>query len=203
MPLRQIPIEVWENVIDQLCNDRKTLLACARVCRGWALRSSLHLRLFRILRVSRWIELLAKPVRRGSWEILPIEVWENVIDQLCNDRETLLACARVCRGWAPRSRLHLQKWLILRRPRRLKLLAKLVHADSWEVKAYRTVTITSASFRPLGLFAARFGGRMPHLETLVVNRGKSGQSVVWRPGEMHVDVFLYLSTCQRSRRSPA
>jgi len=65
----------------------------------------------------------------------PIEVWENVIDQLQDDKDALLACARVCRGWTARSRHHLQKWLVLRRPEQVARLAKLVRTGSWEVRS--------------------------------------------------------------------
>jgi len=130
----------------------------------------------------------SQPPRMPLREI-PVEVWENVIDELqddINDWSTLLACARVCRGWTARSRLHLWKSLILQRPEQVAQLAKLVRTGSWEVEECRTVTI---KFRPrtLSLFAMMFAGKMPRLEELEVRHAE------WKPGEMHADVFLHLS----------
>jgi len=96
---------------------------------------------------------------------IPVEVWENVIDQL-------------------------RKWVVLRRPEQVPQLAKLVRKGLWEVESCRTVTILphyDESLRTLGLFAAMFAGKMPRLQTLNIGCGK------WVPGEMHMDVFLHLS----------
>ncbi|KAI0713900.1 hypothetical protein C8Q76DRAFT_591966, partial [Earliella scabrosa] len=38
---------------------------------------------------------------------IPIEVAEQIIDQLVDDRSSLRSCALVCDGWLPRSRAHL------------------------------------------------------------------------------------------------
>ncbi|KAI0696118.1 hypothetical protein C8T65DRAFT_583693 [Cerioporus squamosus] len=38
---------------------------------------------------------------------LPLEVEENVIDQLSRDVESLRSCSLTCRGWLPRARCHL------------------------------------------------------------------------------------------------
>jgi len=131
---------------------------------------------------------------------LPTEVWENVIDELQDDKDALLACARVCRGWAARSRLHLRKWVVLMRPDQVVRLAKLVRTGSWEVESCRIVNIGAErrkeedqSLRTLGLFALMFGGKMPRLEELVLEKPYPGEWA-WTPGEMHVDVFLHLST---------
>jgi len=123
---------------------------------------------------------------------IPVEVWENVIDQLQDDMYTLLACTRVCRAWTPRSRLHLRKWIVFYKRRQVPRLAKLVRTGEWEVKSCRRVEIVSSSLRTLGLFAAMFAGKMPHLETLVVKSVILKQAK-WNPGKMYVDVFLYLS----------
>jgi len=72
---------------------------------------------------------------------IPIEVWEKAIDQLEGDRNTLLECTKVCRGWTARSRLHLRKWLILKSPAQVPQLAKLVRAGLWEVESCRTVNM--------------------------------------------------------------
>jgi len=37
--LRELPMEVWWHVIDELVNDVDALIVCALVCRGWAERS--------------------------------------------------------------------------------------------------------------------------------------------------------------------
>ncbi|KZS99554.1 uncharacterized protein LAESUDRAFT_616257, partial [Laetiporus sulphureus 93-53] len=39
----QLPIEVWENVIDHLWDKQWTLLECHLVCRAWYPRSRFHL----------------------------------------------------------------------------------------------------------------------------------------------------------------
>lgn len=130
---------------------------------------------------------------------IPIEVWENVIDHLEVYFETLLACASVCRGWTARSRLHLRKRLRLRLAGQVARLAKLVRTGSWEVESCRTVQIhvklgskEDHTLRTLSLFAAMFAGKMPRLEELAVSGSYQGRWK-WKPGEMHVDVFLHLS----------
>jgi len=128
--------------------------------------------------------------RRLLLQRVPIEVWENVIDELQDDWYSLLACVGVCRGWTARSRLHLRKWLRLRRPGQVAQLAKLVRAGLWEVEECRTVRILYGAYealRTLGLFATMFAGKMPRLEELRI------WGPEWKPGEMHADVFLHLS----------
>lgn len=134
--------------------------------------------------------------RRLLLQRVPIEVWENVIDELQDNWWRLRACARVCRGWIARSRLHLRKWVILQRPDQVWRLAKLVRTGSWEVESCRTVWLRRTrtgyySLRTLGLFAAMFAGKMPRLEELLVWGSDSWME--WKPGEMHADVFLHLS----------
>ncbi|RDX40401.1 hypothetical protein OH76DRAFT_1304203, partial [Lentinus brumalis] len=38
---------------------------------------------------------------------VPLEVEENVIDQLSRDVKSLRSCALTCHGWLPRARYHL------------------------------------------------------------------------------------------------
>jgi len=130
--------------------------------------------------------------RRPPLPVLPVEVWENVIDQLQDNKEALRACTRVCRAWAPRSMLHFQKWLVLESPAQVRILAKLVRTGyRREVKSCRTVDIRSRSLQTLGLFATMFAAKIPSLETLVVGRVHSAYRIY---REMHVDAYQYLST---------
>jgi len=140
------------------------------------------------------------PVEVVPLREIPVEVWENVIDELQDNRRALLACAEVCRGWTARSRHHLRKWVVLRRPEQVAQLAKFVRTGSWQVESCRAVDIRVdwrneevLSWRTLSLFALMFAGKMPRLEELVV-WGSTEQKSEWTPGEMHVDVFLHLST---------
>ncbi|KZT04911.1 uncharacterized protein LAESUDRAFT_657015, partial [Laetiporus sulphureus 93-53] len=44
-PLPQLPMEVWENVIDHLWDTQDALRQCIFVCRAWHPRSCFHLRM--------------------------------------------------------------------------------------------------------------------------------------------------------------
>jgi len=121
----------------------------------------------------------------------PIEVWWNVIDELQNDQDALVACALVCKGWAPRSMRLLGKPITLRSPRHVLQIAKLGRTGSQEVKSCRTVIINGNALRTLSVFATRFAGKMPCSKTLLLQgTGITG----WKLGDMHVDIFHYLST---------
>jgi len=123
---------------------------------------------------------------------IPIEMWWNVIDELQDDQSALLACALVCRGWASRSMHLLGKPIRLRSPTEVLEIAKLGRTNSQEVKSCRKVEIRIGdSLRGLGLFAVMFARKMPRLKTLLVEVDSGTR---WRPGEMPVDVFHYLST---------
>lgn len=55
----------------------------------------------------------------SATSILPIELWEDVIDFVATDeywpryRPTLSACCLVCRAWVPRCRMHLSEVVVL------------------------------------------------------------------------------------------
>jgi len=119
---------------------------------------------------------------------IPIEVWWNVIDELANDQDALLACAIVCRGWGQRSRFYLRERVVFERPGQVARLAKLVWTGSWEAEACKTVEITNPNPRTLSLFLVMFAAKMPCLKTLVL------RVTEWKSGQIHPDVFQYLST---------
>lgn len=49
---------------------------------------------------------------------LPVELWDNIIDHLWDDRESLAACSIVCRAWRPSVHTHLFHTVALVRLRR-------------------------------------------------------------------------------------
>lgn len=51
---------------------------------------------------------------------LPVELWDNIIDHMWDDHDSLAACSLVCRAWLPSARIHLFHTVRLQRLARPK-----------------------------------------------------------------------------------
>jgi len=71
--LPELPIEIWEMVIDHLWNDPGSLAVCALVCKSWSFRCLFHLRGKLLVRDRNVVVQAAKRLRAGLWEAETIE----------------------------------------------------------------------------------------------------------------------------------
>ncbi|KAI0922773.1 hypothetical protein AcW1_002660 [Taiwanofungus camphoratus] len=73
---------------------------------------------------------LNRDIALPSRSVLPIEVWEDIIDHVASAmwwrRHTLLACALTCHAWYPRSLVNLVRRVVLSRRSQLNGFSKLI-----------------------------------------------------------------------------
>ena len=122
---------------------------------------------------------------------LPPEVWDMIIDYLLDEPRTLISCAFVCKTWFPRCRKHLSQSVV-----RVASHHDVLRLSAY-VRAHHTfakrefVTIRGGADRSLShlpTFSALLAGRMPRLESLVVECG------VWRYGMTDAGFFTRVAS---------
>ncbi|RPD68405.1 hypothetical protein L226DRAFT_447118, partial [Lentinus tigrinus ALCF2SS1-7] len=89
---------------------------------------------------------------------VPLEVAENIIDQLSDDVRTLRSCALTCRGWLPRSRYQLMSSIGIHSADDPASMYNYFRAHPRLTDAVRSVTVT----RPPS------HRRSPHLDSFPV-----------------------------------
>ncbi|EPT02982.1 hypothetical protein FOMPIDRAFT_1099718, partial [Fomitopsis schrenkii] len=122
---------------------------------------------------------------------LPPEVWDMVIDLLLDEPRTLIACAFVCKTWFPHCRMHLSQGVLrITSHHDVFRLSKYVRAHQAFAKR-ELVSICGGADRSLlhlPTFTALLAGRMPCLESLIIERG------VWRNGMTDVGFFTRVAS---------
>ncbi|KAH9832004.1 uncharacterized protein C8Q71DRAFT_276907 [Rhodofomes roseus] len=131
--------------------------------------------------------------RVGMRCIVPIEIVEEIIDHNRYDPPTLLACALVCRDWAPRSQCHLQRkpTLTIRSAAQLNLIGSLLVSKRSrglyaKVRLLRIIDDPSTPFfhsLPLCLP----GQHLPEVAAVLL------EGVDWTTFRPHVSFFTWLS----------
>ncbi|KZT08114.1 uncharacterized protein LAESUDRAFT_609320, partial [Laetiporus sulphureus 93-53] len=127
---------------------------------------------------------------------LPIEVWENVINHLWDDQNTLKECRLVCRAWLPPSRFHLRRWVMIRTVNGVKAYAKVLKQTPELSKRPHNMTIEGSLrgvLSSLSMAAILLARKLPQLATLTIRNS------YWQPWTMHNDIFLHLSTFSVTR----
>ncbi|TFY55979.1 hypothetical protein EVJ58_g7913 [Rhodofomes roseus] len=124
---------------------------------------------------------------------MPIEIVEEIIDHNRYDPPTLLACALVCRDWAPRSQCHLQRkpTLTIRSAAQLNLIGSLLVSKRSrglyaKVRLLRIIDDPSTPFfhsLPLCLP----GQHLPEVAAVLL------EGVDWTTFRPHVSFFTWLS----------
>lgn len=76
--LLEIPIEIWERVMDHLCLDYQALVACSLVCRAWLPRSRFH--------------LLSRAHLQSRADVYRLARNLKSLDRLKNQRDNLYIC---------------------------------------------------------------------------------------------------------------
>ncbi|KZT63424.1 hypothetical protein DAEQUDRAFT_719432 [Daedalea quercina L-15889] len=127
--------------------------------------------------------------------VLPVEIWERVIDSLRNWPAALVACSSVCKTWNARSRFHLITWVRLTDRQRTHWLTRFLRENPPLRPRVHSVSIRSSLRRgtrqPIphfGTFALMLPGKLPAAKALYILDAE------WHHGAMHPDTFLHLST---------
>ncbi|KZT08111.1 uncharacterized protein LAESUDRAFT_75822 [Laetiporus sulphureus 93-53] len=138
----------------------------------------------------------AGPVATRTLPQLPIEVWENVIDHLWDDRDALKACIFVCRAWYSPSRFHLHRQIEIQSVKGVKAYVKELKQTPELSKRAHNMTIDGiwgSDLSSLSTAAILLARKLPRLERLTIRRSE------WRPWTMHKDIFLHLSAFSVTR----
>ncbi|EED79867.1 predicted protein [Postia placenta Mad-698-R] len=133
----------------------------------------------------------------GPLPQLPIEVWENVIDEFYGDEEELKKFTLICRAWSFRSRYHLLVQSKLRSRDQVVHFARVVRSSTSHAKAVRVLCLygsDSGLVRLVGVAAAMLAGKLPNVEELALDK------FTWDPRFLHPQVFLHFSTAFASVR---
>lgn len=108
---------------------------------------------------------------------LPMEISEQIIDTLWDDRESLLACALTCRSWLLRSRCHLFHIIHIRKAQHLRVFSRMLLSAPHIVDLARELhvyhALDPAYTCTLSLFATMLAGRLSHIQHLRLERDYS------------------------------
>ncbi|KZT63602.1 hypothetical protein DAEQUDRAFT_733652 [Daedalea quercina L-15889] len=136
--------------------------------------------------------------------VLPVEIWERVIDHLWEWPLWLSRCALVCRVWHVRSHFHLVSRTTLSNSQQTHRFAKLLKSHPELRRQVEWVLICDATFvrdgvssmderRPMahiGAFAAMLAKALPADPAM---RFLKIADAEWKPGMMHRNTLIHLS----------
>ncbi|KZT08302.1 uncharacterized protein LAESUDRAFT_676281, partial [Laetiporus sulphureus 93-53] len=129
-----------------------------------------------------------EPVATRTLPQLPIEVWENAINHLWDDQNTLRKCSLVCRAWYHPIRFHLHRQIEIRSVKGVKAYAKMLkQMPELSNRTHDMNIISYMDLSALSIAAILLARKLPRLEWLRIWNSK------WEPWMMHRDVFLHLS----------
>ncbi|RPD63568.1 hypothetical protein L227DRAFT_608788 [Lentinus tigrinus ALCF2SS1-6] len=100
---------------------------------------------------------------------VPLEVAENIIDQLVHHVDTLRSCALTCRGWLPRSRYHLMTSIRIQAKDDLSSMYDYLSSTPRIASIVRNVSISPADTEGNCLYLKAFPllllSRLPKLQS--------------------------------------
>ena len=136
----------------------------------------------------------------SSSPVLPIELYERVIDHLSQDRNALITCMLVCRAWCPRSRFHLNTSVTLASSQHTRRFSQLLKREAWLRTGVTSISISpSPTTRRLPMshltaVSSMLGGKIPSLQSIFIWYAE------WQPRTIHRNTFCHLSTFTRLDR---
>ncbi|KAH9926435.1 uncharacterized protein B0H18DRAFT_1006080 [Fomitopsis serialis] len=133
--------------------------------------------------------------RSHAVPVLPVEVWERVIDHLWEDHPELLACSAVCKVWRPRSTFHLLSRVFFHSRADVYRFTKNLRSQAAHREQVHTLIVRGdpkeATRKPipqLGTLAAVFAANPLHADEMGI------WHATWQTRSIHEDVFLHLTT---------
>ncbi|PCH34131.1 hypothetical protein WOLCODRAFT_141989 [Wolfiporia cocos MD-104 SS10] len=109
--------------------------------------------------------------------LLPVDVWEKIIDCISLQRlpnKTLAACARTCRSWSLRSRYHLYQVATIRGENQLYSFHKALIAHPENADFVRELTVVwhqdwdNSTLQNIFSFPLLLARRLPHLQRVTI-----------------------------------
>lgn len=139
------------------------------------------------------VNTLAKiPLSTAMLPLIPVEVWERVIDELSIHLTTLWSCALVCKAWQARSRFHLISRVTLTNRQQIYRLARLLDEHPELRTRVQTVHLRpemlAGPMMHLTGFASMLAKKLPAVTSLWLFHSK------WMPNTAQNNTFLHLSS---------